>query len=365
MIADALYQLAKPALFRHDPETGHDRAISLLAFASRHAIPLRLLQAVAPHWDARFSTPVFGLTFPFPLGIAAGFDKNAVAFPALLTLGFGHVEAGTVTPRPQPGNDRPRVFRLIEDQALINRMGFPGHGVAAAVNTLATPKRSGMIIGCNIGPNKVSVEVGAAVEDLVAGYRAVAASASYVAINISSPNTYQLRDLQQPPALRTLLAAVNAERAGLQWRPLLLKISPDMNDRELLDLLDVAIESRIDGIIATNTTITRPPTLLSQNRPEGGGLSGAPLSFISARIVRRIANETRGTLPIIAAGGIQTGADVVAALSAGATLAQTYTGFIYRGPAMARMIAREIDQELARLGMGSLEEVRAGRRYAQ
>jgi len=283
----------------------------------------------------------------------------------LLALGFGHVEVGTTTPRAQPGNDRPRVFRLAEDKALINRMGLPGKGVAAAVNSLATLKETGMAVGCNIGPNKVSVEAGTAMEDLVAGYRAVAASASYVAINISSPNTKRLRDLQQPSALRELLAAVNTGRSGLQWRPLLLKISPDMTDGELLHLLDVAIEAKIDGIIATNTTVTRPESLKSPLRSEPGGLSGGPLAFISARVVSRIAKETRGTLPIVAVGGIQTGADVVAAISVGATLTQSYTGFIYRGPAMPRLVATEINEELNRLGISSLEELRAQRRYAQ
>jgi dihydroorotate dehydrogenase len=365
MILDRLYQLAKPAIFRQDPEADHERAVKMLSVASRHEMALRALQALKPEADPRFETTAFGVTFPFPLGIAAGFDKNAVAFPALLALGFGHVEVGTITPRPQAGNERPRVFRLIEDQALINRMGFPGNGVAEAVSSLANLKRTGMVVGCNIGPNKASVESGTAVDDLVAAYRAVAASASYVAINISSPNTSQLRDLQRPQALRELLEAVNDERSGLLRKPLLLKISPDLSDQELLDLLDVATELSIDGIIATNTTLERPATLRSPARSETGGLSGAPLSFISARIVRRIARETRGKLPIVAAGGIATGADVVAAISAGATVAQTYTGFVYRGPAMARDVAVEIDQELDRIGVTSLGELREQSRYAQ
>jgi dihydroorotate dehydrogenase len=323
------------------------------------------MRNATPDIDSRFSISAFGLTFPFPLGIAAGLDKNAVAFPALLALGFGHVEVGTITPRPQPGNDRPRVFRLAEDHALVNRMGFPGHGVAAAVSSLATLKGPEMIVGCNIGPNKTSVESGNAIEDLVIGYRAVAASASYVAINISSPNTQQLRDLQQPSALRELLTAVNSERAGLVRRPLLLKISPDLSDRDLDSLIEIAIDSEVDGLIATNTTVARPGPLKSPLRSEAGGLSGAPLSWRSARVVRRIAQATRGTLPVIAAGGIQTGADVVAALSAGATLAQTYTGFIYRGPAMAGQVAEEIDRDLRRHGMATLEELRTASSYAQ
>jgi dihydroorotate dehydrogenase len=365
MIADRLYRLARPALFRQDPEADHERAMEMLSLASRNAAISRLLKVAQPKWDDRFATKAFGIHVPFPLGIAAGFDKNAVAFPALLALGFGHVEVGTITPRPQPGNERPRVFRLVEDQALINRMGFPGNGVAEAVSSLVALKRTGMVVGCNIGPNKASVENGTVADDLVAGYRAVAASASYVAINISSPNTDHLRELQQADILRELLAAVNAERTGLQWRPLLLKISPDLSDRELFELLNVATEAKIDGIIATNTTISRPPDLRSPNRAEAGGLSGAPLSFISAGIVRRIASETKGAMPIIAAGGIRSGADVVAAISLGATLVQTYTGFVFRGPAMARGVATEIDRELARIGAGSLEELRAQRRYAQ
>ncbi|CAN5529873.1 quinone-dependent dihydroorotate dehydrogenase [soil metagenome] len=356
---DRIYDVLKPAIFAVEPERIHDASISLLAKVSDHPslVPLltRLMRRQA---DPSHPVNAFGMQFSSPLGVAAGLDKNAVAFPALLSLGFSHVEVGTVTPRPQSGNPGPRVFRLIEDQALINSMGFPGRGIGEVVASLAKLKLDSMTVGCNIGPNRASVEAGDSTEDMVACYRAVASSASYVAVNISSPNTANLRELHQKQSLRELLSAINLERVSLVRKPLLLKISPDLNAHQLDELLDVAIEQEIDGIIATNTTTHRPATLRSASRSQVGGLSGLPLSRASAGIVRAIARRTAGALPVIAVGGIFTGADVVGAIMNGATLVQTYTGLVYRGPGMHRSIAAEIDWELHRHGVSSLEELR-------
>ena len=351
---DDLYQAAKPHLFRRDPEDVHEKVMTALGKAS--ARPELLDRFSAPS-DPNLSVRIFGLDIPHPLGIAAGLDKNGIAFPALLGLGFGHVEIGTMTPRPQDGNPRPRIFRLIEDQALINRMGFPGEGVAQVIAQAASRKRDSMIVGCNIGPNKSAVEAGRATDDLVACYRAVASLATWVTVNVSSPNTAGLRNLQDRAVLREMLQALNEERRTFHWRPLLIKVSPDLSPSDLDDLIDVAVEMNVDGLVATNTTISRPSGLLSPDRTESGGLSGPPLASIAAATVRRIAERTKGSMPIIAAGGIQTGLDVVHAIEAGATLCQTYTGFIYRGPAMPKLVAAEILAELDRRGLQSLQEL--------
>ncbi|MGE3796560.1 MAG: quinone-dependent dihydroorotate dehydrogenase [Thermomicrobiales bacterium] len=355
---DRLYHAAKPLLFERDAEQVHDRAIAALSRVSRHQT---MLSTIDSHSDPRLAVRAFGFDIPHPLGIAAGLDKNGVAFPALAALGFGHVEIGTVTPRPQEGNDRPRVFRLVEDRALINRLGFPGEGVGAVVSHAAQRKRDSMVVGCNIGPNKTAVETGRAIEDLVTCYRAVASLSSWVTINVSSPNTTGLRDLQQKGTMRSMLAALNHERRTFHWRPLLIKISPDLSLAELDDLIDVAVEMEVDGLIATNSTVSRPAGLISSHRSEAGGLSGAPLAPLAEQSVRHIAARTQGALPIIAAGGIETGADVVHALDAGAALCQTYTGFIYRGPAMPQLVASEILAELDRRGVGSIDELLASR----
>lgn len=356
MMFDRLYQSLKPAMFRQDPETVHDRVIGALGAVSSDP---SWLQRFIVRPDPRLAMQIFGLDVSHPLGIAAGLDKNGVAFPALLALGFGHVEIGTVTPRPQPGNAKPRVFRLVEDRAMINRMGFPGEGLSTVVSQAADRKRNDMIVGCNIGPNKSAVDAGTSVDDLVTGYRAMASMATWVTVNVSSPNTANLRALQSKSAMREMLAALNGERQSLIWRPLLIKISPDLSLDELDDLIDAAVEASVDGLIATNTTLSRPETLRSAHRDQSGGLSGPPVAPLAAAAVRRIAQRTNRSLPIIAAGGIETGADVVAAIEAGATLCQTYTGFIYRGPAMARQVEAEILAALDRRGLERLADLQS------
>ena len=352
------YRLLKPLQFRLEPERAHEAVMALLHRAARSPRLCALLRARYARDDPRLAVGALGRTFASPLGIAAGFDKNGVAVPALLALGFGFVEVGTVTPLPQAGNPRPRIFRLPEDRALINRMGFPGEGMAAVRRNLARTAGRNGVLGLNIGPNRE--RVAQADEEclaLIAGLHGC--RPAYFVVNVSSPNTARLRELQGPEALRRLLAAIRAGWPAEAPRvPLLLKIAPDLTDRELDDVLAVATEARLDGIVATNTTIERPAGLRSPNRAQQGGLSGKPLARRTLAVVRQIYRQTGGQLPIIAAGGIFTGADALAAIAAGATLVQTYTGFIYEGPGMARRAMRDLADLLDRRGIASLEDAR-------
>ncbi|GIW04117.1 MAG: dihydroorotate dehydrogenase (quinone) [Thermomicrobiales bacterium] len=353
------YELAKPVLFRLDPEATHERAVSLLKRISASPGACTLLRRRYVVDDPRLEVRLFGRTFPNPLGIAAGFDKNGVAVPALLALGFGSVEVGTVTPLPQPGNPRPRLFRLPEDEALINRLGFPGEGMdAVARNLEATAGRNG-VMGINIGPNRTSVDAGTADQDCVAALRRLAGLAAYVVINVSSPNTARLRDLQGKTALAHLLGEVMDAAQALPTKPpILVKVSPDLSEGELNDVLDVVSALDLAGIVATNTTVARPAHLRSRHKDEPGGLSGRPLAPMALAMVRHIYARTRGMLPIIAVGGIFTGNDVLATIAAGASLTQTYTGFVYRGPGMARHVLREVLAAMEMQGIRSLDEVR-------
>lgn len=361
-LIDTLYGCSRPVFFRLDPEEVHDRALRSLDRLSCHPRLLHALEAVAPAPDPRLSVQVFGQELPLPLGIAAGFDKNALAFPALLALGFGSVETGTVTPLPQSGNPKPRVFRLPEDRALINRMGFPNRGMEATVNELVLRRQPRRLVGCNIGPNKTSVEAGTAPEDFAAAWKRVAPYCSYIAVNVSSPNTPGLRTHQRADALRAILGAIQQARTQRQRRPLVLKISPDLAESELEDIVAVAREFRIDAIAATNTTLDRPSNLRSGNAGEAGGLSGQPLAARSVATVRELVRLADGTIDIIAAGGIFTGRDVLAAISAGARFAQTYTGFIYRGPMMPALVQDEMLQLMHRHGIPNLDELRGTNR---
>ena len=354
----SVYSLLRPLAGGADPEALHNRALDVLSVISRSR---RLTELVARHYhydDPRLRGSAFGIEFPNPLGVAAGLDKNGVGVPALNALGFGFVEVGTITPRPQPGNPKPRVFRLAEDTAVINRMGFPGKGVDQVVRNLNRYRDRLGILGCNIGPNKNSVAAGTADADCAALVKRLNDLASFFVVNVSSPNTAGLRDLQGKAALLQLLSAVMAARPTVNAKPVLVKISPDMSDQELDDVLDVVSQVGLDGIVATNTTVSRPSQLVSPRRTEHGGLSGAPLRESSLAVVRRISQQTNGQLPIVAAGGIFTGADAIAAIMAGATLVETYTGFTYRGPDTARAIKREMSRELDRLGATSLDQLR-------
>lgn len=354
---DRFYGAAKPLIFRTDAERAHERVMAGLARASASPRALRYLgREAAP--NPRLAVSTMGLRFDSPVLVAAGLDKNGVAFPALHALGFGGVEVGTVTPRPQAGNERPRVFRLVEDRALVNRMGFPGEGMHAVAANLERLGARDLPIGINLGPNRESVQAGASAEDCVAVLRFLAPWASYLVINISSPNTAQLRDLHGREALEALLGQVLAARPTDRPVPILVKISPDLDDRELDDVLQVVIDTGIDGIVATNTTVSRPETLRSPNRDEKGGLSGAPLRERSLQVVRRVAEQTGGRLPLMAVGGISYGADLFDAIAAGATVAQVYTGLVYRGPAIAADIQHELLAMMDRFGIRTLDELR-------
>ncbi len=294
---------------------------------------------------------VMGLTFPNRVGLAAGLDKNGAHLDALARWGFGFLEIGTVTPRPQPGNPKPRLFRLEEAQAIINRMGFNNEGVEALV---ANVERSGYrgVLGVNIGKN-FDTPIDRAAEDYVLALRQVYACASYVTINISSPNTKNLRDLQQGDELAALLGAVRRERAILQTMhrkhvPLVVKIAPDLSTAQLEAIAQVLLEQDIDGVIATNTTLAREGVAGMRHAQEAGGLSGAPLRQRATEVVRELARRLAGRIPIIAVGGIASAADALDKLRAGAQLVQLYTGLVYRGPALVQ----EIRNALRDLGTG-------------
>lgn len=352
------YDVLRPLLAGADPESLHNRALDVLGLISRSR---RLTGLTASHYqydDPRLTVEAFGVEFANPLGVGAGLDKNGMMVPALQALGFSFVEIGTVTPLPQPGNPKPRVFRLTEDEAVINRMGFPGAGMERVEQNLGRHRNRLGILGCNIGPNKSSVAAGTVDDDCVAVLKRLHDLAAYLVVNVSSPNTAGLRKLQGKDALRQLLTRVLAARPEANPKPVLVKIAPDMSDAELDDVLDVAGETGLDGIVATNTTVSRPSQLKSPHRHEHGGLSGRPLRARSLDVVKRISQQTDGKLPIIAVGGIFTGADAIEAIMAGATLIQTYTGFIYRGPNTARLMKHEMSHELDRLGAASLNEIR-------
>ena len=357
---DLAYRVAKPLLFRADPERVHDRVISALGLISRSPRALRVLDRFGDGHDSRLAVEFAGMRLPGPVGIAAGLDKNGVAFPALHALGWDFVEVGTITPNPQPGNPKPRVFRLPEDRALINRMGFPGTGADAIAMNIVQRRYRQAPIGCNVGPNKASVEGGldAVIADCRLLVSRFASLATYLVVNISSPNTARLRELQGKGALRELLTEVRAAIPSDRLKPLLVKIAPDLSDAEISDVVAVVLEVGLSGVVATNTTIARAETLRSPRRSEIGGLSGAPLRARSLEVINRIAAESAGNLPIMAAGGIASGADAVAALRAGASAVQVYTGMIYEGPGLALRIKREIVAEMERVGAQSLADLR-------
>jgi dihydroorotate dehydrogenase len=357
---DTLYRLAKPVLFRFDPESVHDRTIAGLGRFCTSPQALGLLGRTTPNADSRLKVTIDNLTLPGPIGIAAGLDKNAIAFPALAALGWSFVEIGTVTLKPQPGNDQPRVFRLRDDRALINRMGFPGSGADTVAMNIVMRRKSNVCLGINIGPNKTSVEAGpeAVIADCSELARRFAALANYLVVNVSSPNTARLRELQGKAAITELLAAVRLAIPDRNPTPLFVKIAPDLSEREISDVIEAVQTAGASGIIATNTTIARPPFLRSRGRGETGGLSGAPLTVRSRRIVRHIAAETGGQMPVMAVGGISSPEDALAAIEAGAWAAQIYTGLIYEGPGLARRIDSALSSELDRRGLSSISELR-------
>lgn len=333
-----LYPLFRPLLFAADPELAHDVALAGLDAATR----LGIARIAAPRLPA---TPVeaMGLRFPNRIGLAAGLDKNAAHLDGLATLGFGFLEAGTVTPRPQPGNPRPRLFRLTDAQALVNRLGFNNGGVDAFVANVERSDWRG-ILGVNIGRNFDTPNERAA-DDYVTCLRAVAGCASYVTINVSSPNTRGLRDLQAADALAALLQRIVAERDRLadelgRRLPLALKVAPDLDDEALRAIAALVVRMRVDAVIASNTTIARDGVEGMRHAAEAGGLSGAPLAARALAVLRVLAKALDGAVPLIGVGGIMSGSDARDRIAAGASLIQLYTGLIYRGPELVAECVR-------------------------
>lgn len=342
-------KLVRPALFRLDPEQAHELSVDALALLARLPPLCRLAEA----WHRRGTAAarpveVLGLRFPNAVGLAAGYDKDARAWPAVAALGFGHVEIGTVTARRQPGNDRPRAFRYPREEAVINRMGFNNEGAEAVAARLARqpgPGQRRIPLGINLGKSKAA-PLDQAVEDYLASFRLLAGLADYLVLNVSSPNTPGLRQLQDGDRLRELLGAVtaaNRARAavpGQAPKPLLLKIAPDLTFPQIDAVLATIAEFGLDGLIATNTTLARPGPFAAVS--EAGGLSGAPLRRRSTEVINYLARATQGRLPIIGSGGIMDADSAAEKLDAGATLVQVYTGLIYRGPGLAAALARAL-----------------------
>ncbi len=348
------FRLARPILHAIDPERAHDLTIAAL----RAGLAGRARGAA----DPVLATSVFGLDFANPLGLAAGFDKNAGVADAMLGLGFGFVETGTVTLRPQAGNPKPRLFRLPQDHAVINRMGFNNGGLDVVRERLRRRRERGRekgrrgIVGANVGPNKDAVDP---VEDCARCVEALAPFADYLVVNVSSPNTPGLRGLQAKDALLPLLAACLAARGPGRGRgrpPLLVKIAPDLTPEELQGIAAAAVAVSVDGLIATNTTLARPPSLRGPHRGEAGGLSGRPLFAPSTEILADLYRLTEGAIPLIGVGGISSGADAYAKIRAGASLVQLYTALVYEGPRLVGRILSELAALLRADGFCRIED---------
>jgi dihydroorotate dehydrogenase len=325
------------------PETAHRVTVQLAA-------RLGIFVPRAPKDDPRLSIDALGLHFPNPVGLAAGFDKNARAFRTMLKMGFGHVECGTVTPRPQEGNPRPRLFRLLEDRAVINRMGFDNDGMERVGERLSS--QSPGIVGINIGANRDSTD---RISDYRAAFARLSSHAHYVAVNVSSPNTPGLRGLQQRDELRALLAILTTAR-GNKPVPLLLKIAPDLDGHAMDDIAAVSLESGIEGLIVTNTTLARPPWLKSRHASETGGLSGAPLFEPSTHVLAEMRLRLGRKLVLIGVGGIRSGGDAYRKIRAGASLVQLYTALIYEGGSLVERVKRELLECLVRDGFSRVAD---------
>jgi dihydroorotate dehydrogenase len=357
-----LYEkLAKPILFRMSAETAHHLTVGGLSVLGKMPGGSRLLELGWGIPDApELHVECFGLSFKSPVGLAAGLDKNATAVPSFSSIGFGFMEVGTVTPRPQPGNEKPRLFRLPEDEALINRMGFNNVGAQVMASNLRRAGRRKIPLGINIGKNKTTPNERAE-EDYRACIRELYGFGDFFVVNVSSPNTPGLRSLQHGDELRRLLDAVNgeikaqAERVGDGGKPVLVKIAPDLNDDDLAFSLETIIACGVSGVIATNTTIGRDG-LRNPLAKESGGLSGKPLRRKATEMIRRIYSLTEGKLPIIGCGGIFTAEDAYEKIRAGASLVEVYTALIYKGPAINREIHRDLRALLKRDGFRSISE---------
>ncbi|WP_134088293.1 quinone-dependent dihydroorotate dehydrogenase [Olivibacter sp. XZL3] len=339
-----MYKLVKPFFFLMNPETAHHNVTGGLKAANKIWGGSKLIRAAFTYEDPRLQRTVFGLTFKNPVGLAAGFDKNAEYVDELVDLGFGFIEIGTVTPKPQPGNDKPRMFRLTADEALINRMGFNNQGVDVAATRLKFLKKRGdVIIGGNIGKNKLTPNEDA-VKDYILCFDALFDVVDYFVVNVSSPNTPGLRDLQEKEPLTHILNTLQQRnlKNGIS-RPILLKIAPDLTNSQLDDIVEIVTRTGIAGVIATNTTISREGLHAPEKlKNEPGGLSGKPLTKRSTEVIRYLSEKSAKAFPIIGVGGIHSEADAMEKLAAGASLVQLYTGFIYEGPALIKRICKKL-----------------------
>ncbi len=337
-----MYRVVRPLLFNLDPETAHQLTLHLIRLGAYQPFKF-LLRAI-------YASPIkpveaFGLHFINPVGLAAGYDKDGLAWQGLSTLGFGHIEVGTVTPLPQEGNPKPRVFRLVEDGGVINRMGFPGKGAEFLARKLNKRNGRGVILGVNLGKNK-DTSLENAARDYISLMHQFTPLADYLAINVSSPNTVGLRRLQGREMLAGLLGAIARERRDIAENggrrvPILVKLAPDLSEEELDDALEGIVSTGMDGVIATNTTLGRE-NLHSKHRGETGGLSGDPLRARSEAVLKSVVKKLDGCLPVVSVGGIMTPADARARLDAGAALVQVYTGLVYSGPGLVKNVVRQL-----------------------
>ena len=336
--------LIRPLLFLFDPEKIHHFTFKAIVILQRIPGVAQLFRWMYSREDQRLSRRVFGIHFPNPVGLAAGFDKDALATDEFANFGFGFIEIGTVTPKPQAGNDQPRLFRLPKDKAIINRMGFNNQGAAAAAQRLSN-RKSKIIIGGNIGKNKVTPNE-LAFEDYKECYRILDPVVDYFVVNVSSPNTPGLRELQEKEPLRQLLSGVKSLSANSpKPKPVLLKIAPDLTEQQLEDIVDILQSTKTDGVIATNTTVDRSKLTTETTTIQAigaGGLSGAPLKDRSTEVIRWLRQKLGPDYPIIGVGGILTAADAREKFKAGATLIQLYTGFIYEGPGLVKKILKSV-----------------------
>jgi dihydroorotate dehydrogenase len=346
--------IIRPVLFNYDSEEIHSRTLEGLGYVSRQRIGCEMLAGF--YGMPLLPTRAFGLDFPNPIGLAAGMDKHAAAVPAWAALGFGFCELGGVTWHPQPGNEQPRMFRIVEDCALVNRMGFNNPGAEAVAQRLAVWKQSGLWpkhpVGINLGKSKIT-PLDQAAEDYAKSFRVLEPYGDFFVVNVSSPNTPNLRQLQDKAALDEILAALNDLNAA---KPLLVKVAPDLPLEALDEILELAGPRKIAGIVATNTTVSRPANRANRLYSEMGGLSGRPLRDQSTAIIRHLYKQTKGHIPIIGVGGIFNANDAWEKITAGASLVQVYTGLVYEGPAIAREICDGLVELLGRNGLKSLAQ---------
>jgi len=342
-----MFSVLRPFLFKLDPETTHDLAIKSLKF---NYLPRKMFEVEN---EQILNIELLGKNFPNPIGLAAGFDKSGEVYNSLLKFGFGFVEIGTVTPLKQFGNPKPRIFRLEDDSALINRLGFNNDGIEIIKNRIKSEKKKG-VVGINIGPNKNTKDQK---NDFCIGLKNFFDIADYITVNISSPNTEGLRDFHDQEKLEDLLLALNKIKSENKINiPLLLKISPDIKDNQISEIADTAIKNDISGIILTNTTNSNKDKLISDFKKEEGGLSGEPLQQISTNMIKKFYKQLNGKIPIIGVGGVNSGKSAYEKIIAGASLLQLYTGLVYKGPSIVKNIKKELIQILKAEGLNNIKD---------